>query len=207
MLEILKKYYYIDRGQCEYFDGCVKWSRIGTLRWRVSGGVGPSKHSAGDIVGCLHFGYRNTKIKFNNKKISLKCHRIVKMLELDRMLDDSEIVDHIDGNRENNDPLNLRLVTHIENARNKRAARSDSSSRLMGVSRIPSNKWRVRFQVKSRIKDRHVGVFSRAFDACNAYWDARIESEPDMVSTWESIRKVQLEIAFKLDNEGSNESV
>lgn len=207
-LELLKSTFHIEYGMLNETPIGNSWSKIGSLRWSRGGGVGPSKHEVGDVVGSVNFyGYLVFKLKFNGIKRSYICHRIVKTIELNRLLKSDEIVDHIDGNKLNNDPRNLRIVTQLENSRNKRHARSDSRDSLMGVSILPSGKWRVRLNGVNKDVNRHLGVYSLAVDACNRYWSAKIALEPDMQSTWSVVWKSQVEIAHTLDSKVCNADI
>lgn len=175
------------------------------LRWRTSGGVGPSKHLANDTVGWVSKGgYRETKIKVNGIKVTLKCHRIVMSLILGRLLLDSETVDHIDGNKLNNNPTNLRIVTMSQNALNKHHSRVDSNNKLIGVSRLRSGKWRARLQSTSP-SNRHIGCYNTAKDACFAYWTAKKLVDTSIHDEMVLIENAQLEIAHKLDTESEYE--
>lgn len=49
-------------------------------------------------------------------------------------------IDHINGVRDDNRLLNLRIVTHSGNARNQKR-RSDNTSGVTGVSRYPNDEW------------------------------------------------------------------
>lgn len=60
-----------------------------------------------------------------------RVHRIVWII-LHGGIPEGKLVDHLDGNRENNRPDNLRLVDDSENSRN-RAKRSDNTSGVTGV--------------------------------------------------------------------------
>lgn len=98
----------------------------GELCWKVR--RGPAR--AGSPAGCLGpNGYWYVRI---DDKLYL-AHRIVWALTHDDDPGDRQI-DHIDGNRGNNDPDNLRLATHGENCHNGKQ-RCDNSSGHKGVSR------------------------------------------------------------------------
>lgn len=60
-------------------------------------------------------------------------HRIKYQLFLDRLLDDSEIVDHIDRNKINNSIDNLRVVDAFVNAQNKSVQNINKTSKYKGV--------------------------------------------------------------------------
>lgn len=194
--------FYVEFG--DFLDGgdSIIWIRPGVLKYKNDGGVGPSKHFSGDEVGWIGVdGYLHTKFKVGSVKKCFKCHRIVASLVVGRILSNSEVVDHIDGNKLNNDPRNLRVVTQVENSRNKIRSRNDSLSNLIGVSRLPSGSWRCRFQRDHSAVDRHIGVFTSPIDACNAYWDAKIVVEPLMTNQWNSVRKEQLKVAERIMKE------
>ncbi len=74
-----------------------------------------------------------------------------------------EEIDHIDGNRQNNNPENLRAVSRLENARNM-AIRSDNSSGAVGVDwLVPNRKWRARVNVER--KTIHIGLYDTLEEA------------------------------------------
>lgn len=74
-------------------------------------------------------------------------------------------VDHIDGNRKNNDPSNLRLVTNRVNNQNK----SNHSGLGVGVKAM-GNKFQSRIRVKGKLT--HLGTFHTAEEASLAYQQA-----------------------------------
>jgi hypothetical protein len=74
-------------------------------------------------------GYRVVKIKGRMFTV----HRIIYYLHYGVWPGDFHI-DHIDGDRLNNRPENLRLVTHKQNLRSYRKTRKGASSKYRGVS-------------------------------------------------------------------------
>lgn len=175
----------------------------GNLRWARAGGVGPSSHAHGDLVGSVDKGgYRSVKIRVDGVKTTFKCHRIVMMLSSGFDLSSDLIIDHINGDKLNNDPRNLRIATIKSNCRNKQSARLDSNSKLLGVGYIKSTgKWRARLQYTTDGVGRHIGVFSSAYSACNAYWNAKIVLESEMEQHWIAVMEKQLTIAKTIDRE------
>lgn len=94
------------------------------LRWKVS--RGKSKVDKG--AGCLDKdGYYVVRIN----SIGYRSHRIILDL-VGVVIPENKIVDHIDGNPNNNKILNLRLVSHKENQHNKARTRLNKS----GVSGV-----------------------------------------------------------------------
>ena len=86
---------------------------------------------------------------------------------------DGMVVDHIDGDRFNNDLSNLRICTPTQNLWNSRK-REDSSSNFKGVYFHKNlGKWVARIQVDR--KNRHLGVFVTELEAAKAYEDVAKE--------------------------------
>ena len=84
-------------------------------------------------------------------------------------------VDHIDGNRKNNDPSNLRLVTNRANNQNK----SNHSELGVGVKAM-GNKFQSRIRIKGRLM--HLGTFRTAEEASLAYQQAACAALPRLSS-------------------------
>lgn len=81
-------------------------------------------------------------------------------------------IDHINGIHDDNRICNLRKADKSINAQNKRIARSDSKSGLLGVCwHKASNKWVAQIQIMG--KKTHIGVFETADDAHFAYIETK----------------------------------
>lgn len=105
-------------------------------------------------------GYYNVQLQGK----TYLAHRIV--WALSRNSDPGPLqVDHIDGNRNNNDPANLRLVTNRANNQNK----TNHSRHGIGVKTMGS-----KFQARIRVKGKliHLGTFSTVEEASLAYQQA-----------------------------------
>lgn len=78
-------------------------------------------------------------------------------------------IDHINGNRTDNRIINLRDVTHKENMTNfRKAKKNNKSSGLLGSSwNARCSKWISQIRINGKIK--HLGYFSAAEDAHQAY--------------------------------------
>jgi hypothetical protein len=121
----------------------------------------------GDFAGSIGSeGYYRIKID----GVTYLNHRIV--WALTNSLDPGiSQIDHIDGNRSNNSPANLRLATHRTNSQNK----VNKSRYGMGVKKQGGS-----FQARIRIEGRliHLGSFPTAKDAAAAYERAANETLP-----------------------------
>lgn len=91
-------------------------------------------------------------------------HQIVWILYNDN-IPDNKIVDHIDGNKINNEINNLRLVTHSENSRNSYKHRN---GRLLGCYlHKQTNKWHSQLYIQG--KQKYLGYFDTELEAYEAY--------------------------------------
>lgn len=74
----------------------------------------------------------------------------------------NEQIDHIDGNRINDKPVNLRVVSHKLNGRNTKM-HSNNSSGYTGVRKIDDNKYQSRITINNR--EKHLGYFNTPEEA------------------------------------------
>lgn len=80
------------------------------------------------------------------------------------------MVDHVDGNRLNNRRANLRIVSAVENARNRRP-QSNATSRYKGVSfRSDRGTWLAAIRIHGKLKK--LGTFRTEAEAAMAYDNA-----------------------------------
>lgn len=95
-------------------------------------------------------------------------HRLVWLLKTGVM--PSKQIDHINGIRSDNKPLNLREVAPATNSENQRKAHWHSQTGLLGAS--PSYKsWKA--QIKINGKNFHLGMFDSPMEAHQAYVNAK----------------------------------
>jgi len=108
--------------------------------------------------------YAQRVVQSNNKKQTLKMHRII-------MNTPNELeVDHKDGNGLNNQRSNLRNCIHRDNCKNKK---SSSKSKYLGVSLNPKGIALARITHNGqRI---NLGSFRTIIDAAHAYDEAAIK--------------------------------
>lgn len=86
-------------------------------------------------------------------------------------------IDHIDGDRTNNRWVNLRDISHSMNMQNRREARFDSSTGILGVQFYPKTG---RFGASIRVSGKRtfLGRFDTAEEARQAYVRAKRELHP-----------------------------
>lgn len=131
------------------------------LRWRISVGRRGIKDSP---VGCEHHtGYYVTHIK----RIYYNNHRIIYSIFHNLNLSEEQFVDHIDRNKHNNHPNNLRIVTKSENNRNV-TKRKSTSSEYIGVSFQKRDK---KFQAYIQVNKKYtyIGYYDSEIEAATAY--------------------------------------
>lgn len=108
-------------------------------------------------------------------KTSIHKEEIYTMVGLHRLIMDCSsdlLVDHINHNTLDNRKENLRIVTHKQNAENKKGAYKSSKSGVLGVRwHKRDKKWSA--QVRHNKKDIHLGYFNNIEEAKKATIKAR----------------------------------
>lgn len=113
-----------------------------------------------------YYAITNVKLGVNKWK-SIKMHRLIM-----KVVDPKILVDHRDRNGLNNQKINLRTATRLDNAAN-RNSKPNTTSKFLGVSwHIARNKWRANIQKNKKIK--HLGYFINEIEAAKAYNNAAI---------------------------------
>ena len=111
-------------------------------------------------------GYQVINLRKNGKPKTHYVHRLVAEAFVDNPAE-KRCVDHIDGDRKNNNCENLRYATHSENSMNQRI-QTNTSSRYKGVYLDKRrNKWMVRINTIS--KTVFLGYFANEREAGMAY--------------------------------------
>lgn len=128
------------------------FNMLSVWKWHFTNGYASSTASAAEqrSVG-------------SNKAIRISMHRVLAGLSYD----DVRVVDHIDGNRLNNQRANLRVCSNSQNLQN-RGAQANNSSGFKGVTwNKHQRKWHARIRVGP--KNKHLGSFTSASEAGEAY--------------------------------------
>jgi hypothetical protein len=142
-----------------YEDGKLYWLETGTGR------------KAGAIGYVENHGYRRVKIE----GIRYLVHRLVWLFFHGVMPEN--MIDHIDGNRDNNRVENLREVTNAENLQNQTKAMNTNLTGFLGVSFKPHfNKYIARIRKDGKLT--HLGSFNTAEEAHQAYLIAKASLHP-----------------------------
>ncbi|MCB5320093.1 HNH endonuclease [Yersinia massiliensis] len=113
---------------------------------------------AGNVVGTLNpKGYRQIRIHFKR----YQAHRLAWFYVYGRWT--SEMIDHINGVKDDNRIVNLREATNVENQQNQ-LMHKDNTSGVKGVYwDRHERKWRSRCWLGG--KQRHVGIFTNLNEA------------------------------------------
>lgn len=117
----------------------------GELRYKVRPSPA-SRVPVNGVVGSINWsGYRVVNVNGKQHRV----HRLIWVMLVGEIPEGYQI-DHIDGNRANNHISNLRLATRVENQRNARKRR-DNTSGTKGVSFDKlSGKWRAQIRKDGR---------------------------------------------------------
>ena len=91
-------------------------------------------------------GYYN--VSYNNKRVL--AHRLIFFMFHGYI---PEFVDHIDGNKLNNNIYNLRPATRTQNQQNTKITKRNTSGEKCIIWRKDTNKWRVRIRANNVIYD------------------------------------------------------
>ena len=117
---------------------------------------------AGRKCGLIRNNYYSTKMGQRN----IYNHRIIYAIYNNVYVDSSLVIDHIDRNKLNNNPENLRVVSRSENAINSGLS-SKNTSGVKGVTWDKrANKWTSRIKLNNKVIC--LGSFIEKNDAINA---------------------------------------
>jgi len=100
----------------------------------------------------------------NIQEKSYKVHRLIYMMFYGFM---PKMIDHIDGNKQNNKIENLREATHTQNLQNRPKYKSNTSG-YKGVSfHKKTKKWQASIRINN--KQNYLGLFKTPLDAYEVY--------------------------------------
>ena len=116
----------------------------------------------GNTTGFLNNkGYYHVNFIINGIKVYILVHRLVYAIHNQTIEFSDLTIDHIDKNPSNNNPNNLRAITHLENMRNRTLARNNISG-INGVSK-DRNRWRATVRLGNKYYS--LGAFKNINDA------------------------------------------
>ena len=124
---------------------------------------------AGTVAGCVDTSSGYRVIRING--VMYRAHRLIWLWHYGKF--PANQIDHIDGNKLNNDIKNLRDVTNQENHKNQ-PKRSDNKSGCTGV-RWNSNANKFRAEIRKDGKTIHLGYFDTLEEAVAARKAANIK--------------------------------
>lgn len=101
-------------------------------------------------------GYVQGRVWENGKKRIVLQHRFIVEKILGRVLLSSEDVHHIDGNKANNSPDNLKILSHSEHSSHTGRTRNigktkNATSRYFGVAKLKTGYWSARIKLNGKI--------------------------------------------------------
>ena len=138
----------------------------------------PPLAEIGSVAGCIRDN-RYRQINVNGRLY--RAHRLA-WFYMHRQWPPHDI-DHINGNRDDNRIVNLRLATRSENLRNS-GMRKDNTSGLKGVSwHAGAKKWVAQIKVEKTEKSRYLGLFKTKEGAHAAYRAASAQYHGDFGRT------------------------
>lgn len=120
------------------------------------------------------YAYRN---QYKPKQWMMKMHRVILARMLGRDLTSKELVDHINGNGQDNRRSNLRLATYSQNRVNTKLSKDNKS----GFKGVRSYRKRWVAEIRFNGKTTHLGVFDTPEEASEVYKKAAIELHGEFV--------------------------
>lgn len=124
--------------------------------------VSRGNRKAGDAVGYkTNHGYVRVKV---NRQYFM-AHRLA-WFYVHNAWPEADL-DHINGKRDDNRIVNLRVATRSQNIQNLRGARKDSKSGILGVDLLENGKWRAQIQIDG-VKS-VLGYYNTPEEASNVY--------------------------------------
>jgi hypothetical protein len=138
----------------------------GIFKWKVSNN---NRINVGDVAGSINSDTGYHRIKINAK--SYFAHRLAFLYMTGEF--PPEQCDHINHSKDDNRWINLRLVSHQDNQRN-RSMRVDNKSGFTGVFlHKATNKWTAQIKIKG--KSKHLGLFTELAEAITCRKKANIK--------------------------------
>jgi len=118
----------------------------------------------------LSHGYRTVVLCDEAKRSTTKVHQLVAMAFLKhKRCGMTKVVDHIDGDKENNKLSNLQILSHRGNI--QKADRKNKSSKFTGVT-FHKGRQMYRAYIDVSKKNIHLGFYESEVEASKAYQDA-----------------------------------
>ena len=145
-----------------------------TILCHEDGSISVPNKCTGTLVrsfGSLGGGYRRRGIRGTCHLV----HRLIAQAYLQNFSKNLQ-VDHINGNKEDNRPPNLRMTTVGQNLKGFRKSTKGASSKYRGVSwYAPYDSWRVQINIYGKAK--FVGHYPNEIAAARAYNKAALAAD------------------------------
>lgn len=144
------------RGDLHYDESTGDFTRIRPIRGRKTGTIAGHKNI---------YGYTIIMVS----KVNYPAHRLAWLYVFGKWPD--ALIDHIDGDKSNNRISNLREASKVENGQNRKFARRDSSTGIIGVTKHGKHGWRAQITINKRTI--RLGTFKSIDLAREAYLQAK----------------------------------
>jgi len=160
--------------EMEYIKSRLNYNKnTGEFTWSSKGSIG-SRVKIGSLAGTVKIdrcGIKYLRIYVGSKRYY--AHRLAWMFVYNEFPQSKMEIDHIDGNGLNNSIVNLRCVNKINNQRNKRISKLNTSGKLGVFFCNTKKKWTAQIGVERHRK--HLGHFDTLYEAIKAKSDAEIK--------------------------------
>lgn len=151
-------------------------NEFGQVRNIKSGKLLKPNKINGYLYVCLYSAEeKKRKLVFVHRLVGSVFLGITTKLKKDVPLSGQYVIDHIDGNKENNNLCNLRIANRSDNIHCSPNRKSKSSTGFIGVSSSYGKSpkpWRAR--ISQFKKQKHLGYFNTKLEASEAYKKASL---------------------------------
>lgn len=127
-----------------------------------------NRFKVGEIAGTVN---REGYVRITIFGMGFQAHRLAFYFMTGELPPDDLEVDHINGIRDDNSWVNLRLVSHALNMQNSRKPKHNTSGRPGVKYMARSGKWAARISMSGKML--HLGEFRKKDEAIQCYLDAK----------------------------------
>lgn len=153
------------------YEGVYEFSNFGNLRSKSATRGNRWKLKKETVFPS---GYQGFCLSYENRREMKYTHQLFWEYEYDMPIPAGHCIDHISGDRSNNDISNLRLTTHGGNMRGARKKSEGTSSKYRGVSwQSGSQRWRAMIGYKGKY---YYAGLHKSEEAAARAWNKRAKA-------------------------------